>query len=188
MDQLADRSKTLAIVGNSPCEIGKSKGDIIDAHDIVVRFNYFSTAPEHVRDYGTRFTIHVRGSKDDPELDKRSRLAATVVLTQGDVLYLVRGWKHPLRLHKDGVRMACMPAGSNLHLQQELLAEPSRGLAFCAFAKSVRGLLSHESCFGFSFTDQIAPNATKARYFGNEAPALTHRWAQERMIFDRLTS
>lgn len=49
--------KTVAVVGNSPCELNLNKGAQIDDHDIVIRFNNFSSAPEFKKDYGTKCNV-----------------------------------------------------------------------------------------------------------------------------------
>ncbi|MFD1696823.1 glycosyltransferase family 29 protein [Roseibium aestuarii] len=48
------KDKSIAIVGNSPSEIGRNKGEIIDSHDIVFRFNNFKLDQSSINDYGTK--------------------------------------------------------------------------------------------------------------------------------------
>lgn len=187
-ERIARNDVSCAIVGNSPCEKGSRNGPLIDGHDVVVRFNYFELGPDHERDYGSKFTIHGRGPGASGELAKRSLRADQTVICTYDFAHLKRNWRLFLDLWQQGARIASLPRGFHLPLQQELRAEPSLGLAFLAFAKSVRGRLPRESCFGFSFVDQIGPSATSAHYFDNNAPALTHRWVEERAIFERLVS
>ncbi len=47
-------NKNIMVVGNSPCEIGKEKGHLIDNSDVVLRFNNYSLSSEYSRDYGTK--------------------------------------------------------------------------------------------------------------------------------------
>lgn len=51
------KDKSIAVVGNAPSELGKDLGNQIDSHDIVVRFNNFSTAPEFTKDYGKKTNV-----------------------------------------------------------------------------------------------------------------------------------
>lgn len=51
------RNKSLAVVGNAPNEIGLAKGMEIDSHDIVVRFNNFSTEKTYIIDYGKKTNV-----------------------------------------------------------------------------------------------------------------------------------
>jgi hypothetical protein len=185
---VSNQAASLAIVGNSPCERGTGAGARIDAHDTVARFNYFATGPQHSRDYGERFTIHVRSPRADAALDAASARARLTVLCQGDLLYAVRHWRHAFSLRDQGIALACLPKGSNDALRKSLHAEPSLGLAFLAYVKAMRGVLPRGDCFGFSFTDQIGPNASPAHYFDDKAPALTHQWTSERVIFDAMVT
>lgn len=185
-ERIGSNDVSCAIVGNSPCEKGTGNGTLIDEHDVVVRFNYFELGPDYERDYGSKFTIHGRGPGASRELAERSLRADQTVICTYDFTHLKRNWSRFLDLWQQGARLACLPLGFHRSLQEELKAEPSLGLAFLTFVKSVRGQLSKESCFGFSFVDQIGPSAMSAHYFDDNAPALTHRWVEERAIFERL--
>ncbi|MDR1359788.1 MAG: glycosyltransferase family 29 protein, partial [Deltaproteobacteria bacterium] len=50
------RQKSIAVVGSGPFELGRGKGEEIDAHDIVIRFNLAETKGHEV-DYGSRTDI-----------------------------------------------------------------------------------------------------------------------------------
>jgi len=187
-ERLADTRRSLAIVGNSPCELGHGLGAIIDGHDDVARFNFFSQEEEFAEDYGRKFTIHVRGPTNNPELHRRSRKADFTVIALMDFVFVHRNWRPFVDLDEEGVKLAAYPAGFHRALQGKLHAEPSLGLAFCAYAKQLRGALPRKDCFGFSFIDQIGASPSSAHYFEQAAPALTHRWDRELEIFSRLTS
>lgn len=186
LEYFADPNVSIAVVGNSPCELGKKHGSAIDAHNEVVRFNYFELAPEYVEDYGSRFTTHGRGPGSSEELAERSVRAERAVICTYDFTYVPRDWTRWLELHRRGVQLAALPTGVHQNLQKQLLAEPSLGLAFLSWLKSIRGSLSKDSCFGFSFVDQIGSHTSAARYFGGPPPALTHRWDLESAIFQSM--
>jgi predicted O-linked N-acetylglucosamine transferase (SPINDLY family) len=57
--------KTIACVGNGPAEIGKGRGQEIDSHDIVIRFNNFDTSPEFSADYGQKTSLWARNLPHD---------------------------------------------------------------------------------------------------------------------------
>ena len=159
---IADDARTLAVIGNSPCEKGRGKGQDIDARDGVVRFNRFEGLEDFADDYGARFTHHARGPANDWALHARSHAARRAIFVQSDFLYTPRQWGAFAPLAEAGVELSCLPTGSHRALQAQLHAEPSLGLAFCAYAKSVRPSLSREDCFGFSFVDQIGDGAESA--------------------------
>jgi glycosyltransferase involved in cell wall biosynthesis len=49
--------KSIAVVGNAPCELGLNKGREIDNHDIIIRFNNYSTSNEFIKDYGEKTNV-----------------------------------------------------------------------------------------------------------------------------------
>ena len=59
------KGKSIAVVGNSPCEIGKNKGQEIDSHDIIIRFNNYPQEEKYHCDYGKKTNIWVRQSSKD---------------------------------------------------------------------------------------------------------------------------
>lgn len=65
-------NKTIAIVGNGPSEIGKSKGKEIDSHDIVIRFNNYRTDGFEA-DYGSKTDIWARGSGGNDVIDRKQK-------------------------------------------------------------------------------------------------------------------
>ena len=51
------KDASIAIVGNGPYELGLGKGEQIDAHDIVVRFNAYDDSEKYTIDYGKKTNI-----------------------------------------------------------------------------------------------------------------------------------
>ena len=49
-------NKSIMVVGNSPIELGKNKGELIDSFDIVIRFNNFELK-DFKEDYGSKTNI-----------------------------------------------------------------------------------------------------------------------------------
>jgi hypothetical protein len=75
---LADRSKSVCVVGNSPCLLGLKRGREIDSHDFVMRFNNFETLG-YEQDTGRRTDIWVRGrQRSDWRYDGRKPLSMIV--------------------------------------------------------------------------------------------------------------
>ncbi len=187
MEALSDERKSLAIVGNSPCELGSGHGALIDGHDMVARFNFFSTSDEFVSDYGTKTSIHVR-LPDRSETNECSLISGWVVFNRADLLYRQRNWENIFALSRAGARVSAFPTGFHQHLYKKLGAEPSAGITFCALVKSARGRLLRGSCFGFSFVDQIGKEATSAHYFQDARPSFKHLWTREKALFEELTA
>ncbi len=183
---LRDQVRSMAIVGNSPCELGSGKGPLIDGHDMVARFNRFSVEDEFARDYGRKCTIHVRHSQD-VEINADSSASDWTVIDRPDLIYRERKWTNVLALSSAGVKISPLPVGFHQHLYQRLRGEPSAGIIFCALVKDLRGFLPRESCFGFSFVDQIGQAASSAHYFEHARPSFKHRWTLEKEMFEELT-
>jgi hypothetical protein len=51
------QGRSVAVVGNGPQGVGRGQGEIIDAHDVVIRFNKYRINHNTVRDYGRRTSI-----------------------------------------------------------------------------------------------------------------------------------
>lgn len=186
MESLRDKTRTIALVGNSPCELGSGLRPLIDGHDMVARFNLFSTKDEFVGDYGSKCSIHVRHPEDE-ESNQCSLASEWVVLNRPDLIYRERKWENVLTLSRAGARLSALPTGFHQPLYKKLKAEPSGGITFCALVKAARGRLPRASCFGFSFVDQIGKEATSAHYFRTARPSFKHRWTREKAMFDELT-
>ena len=93
MGLLRDKTRSVAIVGNSPCELGSGKGPLVDLHDFVARFNLFSISEEFARDYGRKCSIHVR----HPEIayPNQELLAShSIVINRPDLIYRQRNWEN----------------------------------------------------------------------------------------------
>ena len=183
---LRDHTRSIAIVGNSPCELGLGKGQRIDAHNVVARFNRFSIADEFARDYGQKCTIHVRHPRD-VGINDISLASDIALMNRPDFVYRERKWTNILALNKAGATISALPLGFHPHLYRSLGGEPSGGIIFCALVKSMRGRLPRESCFGFSFVDQIGSSASSAHYFANARPSFKHRWKLEKKMFEEMT-
>jgi hypothetical protein len=188
LETIREKRRSLAIVGNSPCEIGLGQGARIDAHDFVARFNVFSTAEEFAIDYGTKCNIHVRSLPEDENANILSAACDTIFLSRADLIYRNRDWKNALKLAHSGAKLAAFPTGFHQSLYKALGGVPSSGIAFCALVKQERGVLRRSSCFGFAFIDQIGPQSSSAHYFREARPSFKHQWKREKELFEKLTS
>ncbi len=70
LEKFITPNKTIAIVGNSGCELGKNKGEEIDSHDVVIRFNNFPSSKEYIPDYGKKTNIWVHSCDVDVVYDR----------------------------------------------------------------------------------------------------------------------
>lgn len=183
--KLKDQALRVAIVGNSACEMGLSRGPEIDGHDVVVRFNKATRHVSHAADYGSRTDLHVlpiRGHADIPMPSQAQFIMFATLHPRGRN----RDWGYALRLRHQGKILATIEGNGFGELARQLGAPPSNGLRVCAHLRALRGPLPPASCFGFSFTDQIGPQANSSHYFEQAVPAMHHNWPKERELFQSL--
>lgn len=183
---LADPALRVAVVGNSGIEIGRGHGAAIDAHDVVIRFNDFSVAPDFAPDYGTRTDVLVRTIKDRVKFGRHVGPGTRLVLAGVRFMEKPHSWALPIDLDEAGYRVACFPDDAADALIARLEARPSAGLTVLALLARLRGSLAGVGTYGFSMIDQIGPEASSAHYFEKARPSSRHDWVGERAIFDEL--
>jgi hypothetical protein len=174
----------VAIVGNSPIELGKSRGEEIDSHEIVIRFNNFSTDAKYERDYGKKTDVWVR-SITPGAVERRPNLRPRLVLF-GLPVYWRKMNSQDTIVECAEAEQPCeeMPA----HIYRGILARVgtsvSAGLAVIHWVRSISQMENPPSIFGFSMIDQ--EDNRVAHYFGSQMtkkPA-AHDWITERKILD----
>jgi tetratricopeptide (TPR) repeat protein len=181
---LSDPTRSVAIVGNSPCELGLGMGHLIDSHDIVIRFNRAGAEPSFKADYGAKTDVHILPiggeTEGPPAADARY-----VLLTAPSVPFRNRRWQHVRNLMRSK-RVGCIRADSYHAMVARLAAEPSNGIRVCAYVAALRPGVRRVSTFGFAFIDQIGPKPQSSHYFERTTPSLHHKWQEERRIFEDL--
>lgn len=188
--RLADPAVRVAVVGNSPCEIGTGKGAEIDAHDLVIRFNQAPLYPVHADDYGRRTNIHVLSRSALERVAAHLAAAPTVEGGAGLPGALWLSWapeQKPLRrpiddLHRRGMLIAQTPAASFRELRGLLHSSPSSGLQVLHAIHRARGSFDNVGLYGFAFTDQIGPERVSSNYFRQSSPSMSHNWPGEAEI------
>lgn len=63
-------NKSIAIVGNSGCELGRGYGSEIDSHDLVCRMNNYVVHPAFTPDYGEKEDIWITNASCWKNLEK----------------------------------------------------------------------------------------------------------------------
>lgn len=183
---LAEPARRIAVVGNAPSETGRGRGADIDGHDLVVRFNRFRTDPPFDRDYGTRTSVQVRPQGRDPSYRAAGPLDG-IVLSGLQNRLRSRSWLLIAELQAAGERVGFFPADVQTRLVARLGRAPSAGLTMTAALVERRGGTGGLGTFGFSFTDQIGPQAGPAHYFDRKAPVARYDWPGEAALFTALT-
>lgn len=185
---LADPRHSIAIVGNSACELGLAKGAQIDAHDRVIRFNAFSLDAPFDQDYGRKVDVQVRSAATDSSLQLDSAYPnKTIILSYMGFLHRFRRWQLVLDLEAQGHQVCCYPATLHHALIQRIGRSPSAGLSVTWILSHLRTDAEQVDYYGFSFVDQIGEHAISSHYFEQSVPSARHDWSAEASIFAEQT-
>ena len=183
---LGDPAVRVAVVGNSPVELGRGQGAVIDGHDVVLRFNDFDVRPPFDADYGRRTDIVCQTYPIGERMDGRTGLDDALWLQRHAFnLFNPRDWSPVLAMHARGRRFAYLPREAFLAAAREIEATPSAGFCIAHYMKGLRGRISRENFFGFSFVDQLEPGPA-AHYFDGQPAARIHDWRREALAFEQL--
>ena len=185
-EKICRSGKRIAVVGNSPCELGRGMGDAIDKHDIVIRFNNFSTAYPFVADYGSKTNIWVKTGLFET-VHRRNGVDFDLIIQSASHLPVAspNGVDVMWSAIADGNIMEFIPLKLKYDLVKKLQATPSAGLLILSWIYSINGPLSRDSVFGFSFIDQQAGSHT-SYHSAPDNGTYKHNWEAEREIFDTL--
>ncbi len=177
--------KSIAIVGNSPCELNKSKGREIDSHDIVIRFNNFSQSLEFCKDYGVKTNIWVITPELKSILHRQSLKDFDYVITP------ICNRKLPLDRYKvlsnwfyAGIKIVRIQCAN--YLIQHDIRVMSLGLIMINY---ILDKINYKEVnfYGFSLQEQV--NGV-SHYFNNDPSRgkilSIHKWTEEAKIFNNI--
>jgi hypothetical protein len=182
--RLCEPHASVAVVGNSPCETGRGLGPAIDAHAAVLRFNHAPETGPFEQDYGRR--TDAKFYKTATYIADKTRTGAPFVGAR-QLTAVRQNLAHVEKLNAKGKTVVWLSAPGTMALCRELGRQPSAGLAVLDELRRRRGSLDGVSVYGFSLTDQIAPNGEQPRYFNTKRPG-NHDWRKERAFFDAWTA
>ena len=184
--QQARASQTLCVVGNAPSLLGARRGAFIDSHDMVIRFNNFSTGGIQSADTGTKTDVWARTTTLRGN-DRREGARFAHVITSGVPAW----WRSPAALSfaneamLSGLAHDCIDPHSYFQVASHLGSKPSSGIALLGWLRVIRGSLAGVSIEGFNLSDQ--PDGGTTSYFATSprTSEVPHDWAAERALLDR---
>ena len=179
-------NKSIAIVGNSPCELNMGKGQKIDSNDIVIRFNNFEINHSIQNDYGHK--THVWGCTPTLESLKFREDSGSIdfiLLPQANNYIPQYRMDYLENLNQAGSRIATFDVSS--YMRQYDLRIFSLGLLMVLLLADYRNNVNSISIYGFSLTDQL--NGVKHYFSGDPSAGKLlsfHKWSKEALILNTL--
>ncbi|MYM64711.1 glycosyltransferase family 29 protein [Pseudomaricurvus sp. HS19] len=183
---ISDPAMTIGVVGNSPCEIGQGKGEAIDSHDLIFRFN-FSVAYDYAQDYGRNTNYLVCNVSNLSRLVS-SAFPPGLILAGPDFLDFPSNIGVLKQAVAQGVAPAILPKSYFVELAELLGAAPSSGMLLVYFIFRMRGSFQGVNLFGISLTDQVSDQPGAANYFRKSRPSFRHNWPGEMRLLQELVS
>lgn len=183
VDYLQKHRDSIAIVGNSPCELGKGKGAEIDAHAVIIRLNNFDVTPPFAADYGSKTTVWVRGR--NRRTRERSEEFAFIVYAASHLFSHPFDWQEKVAPYQMR-NIDTLHFGALYHrLYHRLGSPPSSGLLTVQAICDIIGSEAKPDCYGFAFTDHLRPGA-RSHYFERFTISRQHDWIKEEEYFREL--
>ncbi len=167
---------SLCVVGNSSCENEQRKGKIIDSFDYVARFNNFNLSHSYEADYGTKCHIWVTSFAKDVHLKKSPFKLVCCPFPLNKAEYRIRyPYTNIDALSKYKIEFIPTVFFDELVTYNK---NPSTGIAFLFWLYKLRGSLSHDAIFAFSFFDKRF-----AHHYFEEGGETTHNGILEMKMF-----
>lgn len=178
--------KAVAVVGNSPCELGLGKGREIDDHDIVIRFNNYVIDDKTVSDYGAKENVWALSP------DLRLVVARSCIAKYDFLITSTVGRECPVKNMEYYIKLVEYMPFFRMNCQYDVrekmnLVFPSLGMYTLLYLSRLAHLLKSIHIYGFSLTDHYSG---ARHYYSSDPNAMEsmpfHNWFQERRLLDEL--
>lgn len=175
------------VVGNSAKMERQGRGQNIDRHDVVIRFNQYAPANiradlnscklQHVVDAGDKINIWVRSPGFNGSAPTTSRFADWIILTGPDVRYQLFNWKSLDGFMLKKQKVITVPLGVWRKLVKELEAPPSAGVLVLTWLNEILGC---EHCISIAgFQTQGSEESRYHRLLPHHKASKRHNWKGE---------
>lgn len=184
--ELYAKEHIICSVGNSPNEIGKKQGHLIDENQKVARFNGAITEYPFVMDYGQKTNILVMNPRYY-ETQRNGKLNLDFIIISDGNLYSSKNLS--LKLHDLGQycnHICLIPRSIDIGLTKEIGSSPSSGLKFLTWLYKSTGQLPKEKIYGFSMIDQKQGMATSYCKGIRVGLNTIHNWEQEKRYLESM--
>lgn len=186
--------KNIAVVGNSPCIIGKQLGNEIDNNDIVIKFNNFSNSLEYQYDFGTKNDVWmIAGNITKRNYDTHFESLKMIIIAD-DIEHCV--FKDDFRnfLYEIIVNNEIPITSFSFEYRKELrsrynLIHPSTGFQMINYLNNNKNLIKSLNIYGFSANDNkegLRKNMFN-KYFQERKPFyIVHNYYKEAEIISEI--
>ena len=173
-------SGSFALVGNGPQEKGKGSGVKIDSHDVVLRFNGYTLAPEFQADYGKKVNIWANCVNVLEEKNHKGDFTYFMYLPG---IYDEPIYNRFLDDFDNAFTVDMLALRKRIYKETGLYCT-SNGFNLIFAIKELKNDFSAEDCFGFSFKDEILSDKW-IHYNGEELQGM-HSLEDEKTVLLRL--
>ncbi|RUM45535.1 MAG: hypothetical protein DSY46_02625 [Hydrogenimonas sp.] len=166
-------NKTVCIVGNSAITKGKNLGNLIDKHDIVIRFNH-CCQPQYKDDLGEKIDIWVSAPNIDSVIP-----AQWIIITGPNMLYKNAKWGRFQSVDLDQTRILTTPLPLWREMVKILHAPPSAGILLIYWIYTLRNSFKKIDIIGFDLE-----SASKQYHYidAKHQPSSRHNWQREKEV------
>ncbi len=189
---------SLAVVGNGPYELGSGNGTAIDAHDLVLRFNWRPSQGDYTADYGGKTDIwathdfFLAGEQvkhnPPPGFNRTSHIIA--IHSPWEFRYSSHFVQELLSWADLGKQILCFSKKDRLWFCQNYpqVKVPTSGLLMLIAIKRHRPHLTQDHIYGFSFKTDISDRRRIPHYYSDEVlrkEVGEERWRSHDMHVER---
>lgn len=174
----------VCIVGNSPVELGKKRGHLIDGFEYIIRFNDYSVFHPYSVDYGTKTNVWTRMPKNMGVEEKRGSFDLVIVTGSNPLTRIEDGLEVFNTMSEKYGQVAVVPFDIYKALFRLLGSAPSSGMQVIYWIYCLTGEISKEQIFGFELIDQLP--GKDAQYKPQDSRVVRHNWFNERKLFNEL--
>ena len=189
------KGKTVAIVGNGPQQQGKKTGAEIDAHDIVIRFNYYADKEEYYEDLGKKTDVWVVWARhcisERSITNLKAIVVATDIYTWGTIFpENPTYWDDLYDFVQNGGLILSYPYDIRGEMYEQINI-PTSGFSFVYWVKKIKQDLKMSDCYAFSFIDETLSEDVSQTWFHFDGPVYTtknldHSLLKEKEILNAL--
>jgi len=171
---------SICIVGNAATLTNAGNGNLIDEHDIVVRFNHYQSKKSKPKDIGEKINIWVCSPTIATSTMMIPDSVEWIVLSGCDVRYQLSNWHRLIPLIESNRKIITIPIGIWQNLVEALHAPPSAGLIFLSWLLKRLDQPNNLATIGFQVNGESQGNPSYHHAIPSQKPGHRHNWKAER--------